>query len=126
MFLPFHDYGRWPIVHEMRPNYRASTLPRRVSTGTVNQTSVFSPPSAQDCRGRASGLICLRAITSLSTDCALPRQMPTGGEVRVIVHLLSGPASGASASIYGEILRDKPQPDGRHGIAVAIKRHKFL
>jgi len=52
--------------------------------------------------------------------------MPVGGEVRVVVHLLNGPTTGASACIYGEILRDDPQPDGKHGIAVAIKSHIFL
>jgi hypothetical protein len=126
MFLPFHDYGRWPIVHEMRPNYRASTLPRRVSTGPVNQTSVFLVRRRPKTAEGGVRFDLPPSVSSLSTDCALPRQMPTGGEVRVIVHLLSGPTTGASASIYGEILRDKPQPDGRHGIAVAIKRHKFL
>lgn len=65
-------------------------------------------------------------MSSTGLYLRLPRQMRTGGEVRVIVHLLSRPTAGASASIYGEILRDEPQPDGRHGIAVAIKRHTFL
>ena len=65
-------------------------------------------------------------LSSTGLYLRMPRQMPTGGEVKVIVHLLSGPTSGASACIYGEILRDEPQPDGRHGVAVAIKRYKFL
>ena len=55
-----------------------------------------------------------------------PCKMPTGAEVRLIVHLLSGSTSGASARISGEIVRDDPQPDGKHGIAVAIKGHRFL
>jgi hypothetical protein len=52
--------------------------------------------------------------------------MPTGGEVRLIVHLLNGSTSGVSANIHGKILRDEPQPDRKYGIAVAIKGHKFL
>jgi len=65
-------------------------------------------------------------MSSTGLYLRMPRQMPKGGEVKVIVHLLNGPTTGASACIYGEILRDEPQPDGRHGIAVAIKRYKFL
>jgi hypothetical protein len=65
-------------------------------------------------------------ISSTGLYLRMPRKMPTGGEVRVIVHLLNGPTTGASACLYGEILRDEPQPDGRHGIAVAIKGHEFL
>jgi len=65
-------------------------------------------------------------ISSTGLYLRMPRQMPVGGEVRVVVHLLNGPTTGASACIYGEILRDDPQPDGKHGIAVAIKSHIFL
>lgn len=65
-------------------------------------------------------------MSSTGLYLRMPRQMPKGAEVKVIVHLLNGPTTGASACIYGEILRDEPQPDGRHGIAVAIKRYKFL
>ena len=65
-------------------------------------------------------------ISSTGLYLRVPRQMASGGEVKVLVHLLNGPTTGASAVIYGEIVRDEQQPDGRHGIAVAIKRHKFL
>jgi hypothetical protein len=65
-------------------------------------------------------------ISSTGLYLRMPRPMPKGGEVRLVVHLLSGPTSGASARISGEILRDELQPDGKHGIAVAIKDHKFL
>jgi hypothetical protein len=65
-------------------------------------------------------------ISSTGLYLRLPRQIPPGTVVRLIVHLLNGPTSGASARISGEILRDEPQLDGKHGIAVAIKGHKFL
>lgn len=65
-------------------------------------------------------------ISSTGLYMRVPHQMRKGCEVRVIVHLFTGPTAGDSACIYGEILRDEPQPDGRHGIAVAIKGHKFL
>jgi len=65
-------------------------------------------------------------ISSTGLYLRIPRRMSLGYEVRVIVHLLNGSTTGATACIYGEILRDEPQPDGRHGIAVAIKRYKFL
>jgi hypothetical protein len=65
-------------------------------------------------------------ISSTGLYLRIPRQISKGGEVRLIVHLLSGATNGASARISGKILRDEPQPDGKHGIAVAIKRHEFL
>jgi len=65
-------------------------------------------------------------ISSTGLYLRTPCQMPAGAEVRLIVHLSSGPTSGASARISGEVLRDDPQPDGKHGIAVAIKGHRFL
>jgi hypothetical protein len=65
-------------------------------------------------------------ISSTGLYLRTPCQMPTGAEVGLVVHLLSGPTSGASARIFGEILRDEPQADGKHGIAVAIKGHRFL
>lgn len=65
-------------------------------------------------------------ISSTGVYLKTPCQMPTGAEVSLIVHLLSSRTSGASARIFGEILRDDPQPDGKHGIAVAIKGHRFL
>jgi hypothetical protein len=65
-------------------------------------------------------------ISSTGLYLRIPRQMPTGGDVRLVVHLLNGSTSGVSASIHGEILRDEPQPDRKHGSAVAIKGHKFL
>lgn len=65
-------------------------------------------------------------ISSTGLYLRMPRQMPTGGERRVIVHLLGGPITGTIGGMYGEIMRDEVQPDGRHGIAVAIKRHKVL
>lgn len=65
-------------------------------------------------------------ISSTGLYLRLPREMQISSEVRLVVHFLSGPTTGSTATIYGETLRDEPQPDGRHGIAVAIKRHKFL
>lgn len=65
-------------------------------------------------------------ISATGLYLRVPRELPETGDVRLIVHLLSGPTTGASASIVGKIVRTDPQPDGRHGIAIAIKRHRFL
>jgi hypothetical protein len=65
-------------------------------------------------------------ISSTGLYLRVPREMQVASEVRLIVNFLSGPTTGSTATISGEILRDEPQPDCRHGIAVAIKRHKFL
>jgi hypothetical protein len=55
-----------------------------------------------------------------------PRLVDPGSEVRLIVHLLNGPASGVTASIQRRILRSESQADGKHGLAIEISRHKFL
>ncbi|HEY8184917.1 MAG TPA: PilZ domain-containing protein [Pyrinomonadaceae bacterium] len=55
-----------------------------------------------------------------------PRQVDIGSEVKLIVHLLSGPASGVTASLQGQVLRSELQQDGKHGLAIAISKHRFL
>jgi hypothetical protein len=64
-------------------------------------------------------------ISSTGLYLRLFRELVPGGEVRLIVHLLSGPTTGATAVISGEVLRDEPQRDGSHGLAVAIKSYRF-
>ena len=49
-----------------------------------------------------------------------------GREVKLIVHLLSGPASGVTASVHGRVLRNEVQTDGSSGLAITITRHRFL
>lgn len=65
-------------------------------------------------------------LSSTGLYLRVPRQMKIGCQVRLIVHLLSGPTTGATATISGEILRDEPQSDGSHGLAVSIKNYRFL
>jgi len=65
-------------------------------------------------------------LSSTGLYLRVPRPMTLGCEVRLIVHLLSGPTTGATATIAGEVVRDEPQRDGSHGLAVAIKNYKFL
>jgi hypothetical protein len=65
-------------------------------------------------------------ISASGAYLRMPREMQIGSEVRMIVHLLNGPTTGATATLQGNVLRHEPQADGRHGIAVTIKRHKFL
>jgi hypothetical protein len=65
-------------------------------------------------------------ISSTGIYLKLARPVDVGSEVRLIVHLLSGPTTGSTASVQGKILRDELQADGRHGLAIAISRHRFL
>ena len=55
-----------------------------------------------------------------------PREVGSGSEVKLIVHLLSGPTSGATAAVHGRILRSELQADGNYGLAIAISKHRFL
>ena len=54
------------------------------------------------------------------------RPVDAGIEVRLIVHLLNGPASGVTASVQGRVLRSDNGDDGNHGLAIAISKHRFL
>jgi hypothetical protein len=65
-------------------------------------------------------------ISSTGLYLKAPRGVETGNDVRLIVHFLSGPTTGVTASIQGRILRSELQPDGKHGLAIAISRHRFL
>jgi hypothetical protein len=55
-----------------------------------------------------------------------PREVGSGSEVKLIVHLLSGPSSGVTAAVHGRILRSELQADGNYGLAIAISKHRFL
>ena len=65
-------------------------------------------------------------ISSTGLYLKTPRAVDAGNEVRLIVHFLSGPESGVTASVQGRILRSELQPDGAHGLAIAISNHRFL
>jgi hypothetical protein len=55
-----------------------------------------------------------------------PREVGNGSEVKLIVHMLSGPTSGVTASVHGRILRSELHADGKYGLAIAISKHRFL
>ena len=55
-----------------------------------------------------------------------PREVGSGSEVKLIVHLLSGPHSGVTAAVHGRILRSELQADGKYGLAIAISKHRLL
>jgi hypothetical protein len=65
-------------------------------------------------------------ISSTGLYLRSPTLVETGGEVRLVVHLLHGANTGATASLQGRILRSELQPDGKHGLAIAIEKHRFL
>ena len=65
-------------------------------------------------------------ISSTGLYLRMARPVDVGNEVRLIVHLLNGPTTGATASVQGRILRSELQADGKHGLAIAIEKHRFL
>ncbi|HYJ89292.1 MAG TPA: PilZ domain-containing protein [Pyrinomonadaceae bacterium] len=65
-------------------------------------------------------------ISSTGLYLRMPRRVNAGSEVRLIVHLLSGPTTGVTAAIQGQILRTEVLADGKHGHAIAINKHRFL
>lgn len=65
-------------------------------------------------------------ISSSGLYMKSPLSVDNGSDVRLIVHLLSGPTSGVTASIQGRIVRSEPRPGGGHGLAIQISKHRFL
>jgi hypothetical protein len=65
-------------------------------------------------------------MSSTGLYVAAAKNVDVGREVKLIVHLLSGPSSGVTASVQGRILRSEAQSDGRYGLAIAISKHRFL
>jgi len=65
-------------------------------------------------------------MSSTGLYLKMMRSVDVGSEVRLIVHLLSGPTTGSTASLQGKILRDELLADGRHGLAITISKHRFL
>ena len=80
-----------------------------------------------DAAGKAFDLDCvLDNISSTGLYLRIPGQMKLSAELNVAIKFLNGHNTGATALLRGQILRDEPQTDGRHGIAVAIQEHHFL
>jgi len=65
-------------------------------------------------------------ISSTGLYLRLPRRMNSGAELSLVIKFLNGHGTGATALLLGHILRDEPQPDGHHGLALAINEHHFL
>jgi hypothetical protein len=68
----------------------------------------------------------IKNISSTGLYLSAPTLVDAGSEVRLVVHLLNGPSTGATASLQGRILRSETQADGKHGLAIAIEKHRFL
>ncbi|HEV2826705.1 MAG TPA: PilZ domain-containing protein [Pyrinomonadaceae bacterium] len=65
-------------------------------------------------------------ISSTGLYLKTPRAVGSGSQVKLIVHLVSGPSSGVTASVQGHVLRSELQPDGKYGLAIAISKHRLL
>ena len=65
-------------------------------------------------------------ISSTGLYLRMPTLVEAGSEVRLIVQLLNGPNTGATAALQGYILRSELLADGKHGVAIAIENHRFL
>lgn len=63
-------------------------------------------------------------ISSTGLYLRIPKWIEARSEVRLIVHLLNGATTGATAAVQGCILRSE-LADGKHGLAIAIKKHRF-
>jgi hypothetical protein len=65
-------------------------------------------------------------ISSTGIYVRVPTLVDPGSEVRLIVQLLNRPSTGATAALQGCVVRSELQPDGKHGLAIAIEKHRFL
>lgn len=65
-------------------------------------------------------------ISATGLYLRMPKLLDTGSDVRLVVHLFNGLTTGASAVLEGWIVRTDLQADGKHGVAIAIEKHRFL
>jgi len=65
-------------------------------------------------------------ISSTGLYLRIPKWIEARSEVRLIVHLLNGATSGATAAVHGCVFRSELKTDGKHGLAIAIHKHRFL
>jgi hypothetical protein len=81
----------------------------------------------KDATGKAFEVECVLVnLSSSGLYLRLPRQMKSGGELSVVIRFLHQGRDGATAVLLGQVLRDEPQSDGNHGLALAIREHHFL
>ena len=64
-------------------------------------------------------------ISSTGLYLRLPRRMNSGAELNVVIKFVNG-RDGATALLVTEVLRVELQPEGDHGLALAIKEHHFV
>ncbi len=80
-----------------------------------------------DVQGQAFEVDCqLDNMSSKGLYLRMPWKMKSGDELNLVIKFGNGFDSGATALLRGLIMRDEPQTDGRHGIAVAVKEYHFL
>src|SRR5215475_15273064 len=72
-----------------------------------------------DGRGERFEVDCeLDNISSRGVFVRISRELTTGSEINVIVRFVKSEESGTTAILNCEVLRNEPQADGRHGIAM--------
>jgi hypothetical protein len=64
-------------------------------------------------------------ISSTGLYLRLPRRMNPGAALSVVIKFVNG-RDGATALLLTEVLRAELQPQGDHGLALAIKEHHFV
>jgi hypothetical protein len=80
-----------------------------------------------DVTGKAFELDCtLDNLSSSGVYLRLPKLVMSGEKLSLVVTFANGIESGAKALLQCQVVRTEPQPDGRHGIAVAIREHHFI
>src|SRR6266567_1159027 len=80
---------------------------------------------AVDADGHSFNVDCvLLNMGSTSMYVRMERKMVAGEWIGLVVRFLSGPST--PVAIHGNVLRDDPLGDGSHGIAVAIREHRFI
>jgi PilZ domain-containing protein len=65
-------------------------------------------------------------ISSAGMYLTVPCQIKFSSEISLVVRLLHSPDGIVTAGIRGKVIRDEPQPDGSHGIAVMTSEYEFL
>lgn len=100
------------------PERRAKPRLREEFRGTVERVDGNGQALQQDCLIQnisASGLY-LRGDEKFVQD----------DQIKVVVELFIEGQTGSTVETLGRVVRIESQPDGKHGMAVEINRHRFL
>jgi PilZ domain-containing protein len=80
-----------------------------------------------DAGGKDFDIDCtLENVSSTGLYLRLPRRVASDAQLKVLITFSHNMGGGATALLECETLRNEPQPDGQHGLAMRVKSCHFI